>query len=51
MKKKSYQQPATEVVAVAPAEMIATSMLNEGETEPIDVIENNDDPIHVVLGL
>ena len=44
MKRKTYQQPVTEVVAAAPTEMIATSMLNEAETEPIDVIENNDDP-------
>lgn len=51
MKRKTYQQPVTEVVAAAPTEMIAASMLNEAETEPIDVIENNDDPRHVILGL
>ena len=33
MKKKMYQQPITEVVAAAPTNMIAASMLDEGETE------------------
>ena len=50
MRRKMYQRPTTEVVAAAPTEMIATSMLNEGETETIDVIENSDDP-QLVLGL
>jgi len=54
MRRKTYQQPVTEVVAAAPTEMIATSMMNEGETETIDVIdaiENSNDPMHVILGL
>ena len=54
MKRKTYQQPVTEVVAAAPTEMIATSMLNESETETIDVIdviENSNDPMNVILGL
>ena len=54
MKRKTYQQPVTEVVTAAPPKMIATSMMNEGETETIDVIdviENSNDPMHVILGL
>ena len=54
MRRKMYQQPVTEVVAAAPTEMIASSMMNEGETETIDVIdviENSNDPMHVILGL
>lgn len=54
MRRKMYQRPTTEVVAAAPTEMIATSMMNEGETETIDVIdviENSNDPMHVILGL
>lgn len=54
MRRKTYQQPVTEVVTAAPTEMIAASMLNESETETIDVIdviENSNDPMHVILGL
>ena len=52
MKRKKYQQPVTEVVAAAPTEMIATSLLNEGEVDVIGIIDDegdDDDPL--ILGL
>ena len=52
MKRKTYQQPVTEVVAAAPTEMIAASMLNEGEVDVIGIIDDDggdDDPL--ILGL
>lgn len=39
MEKKTYQQPAIEVMAAAPTEMIAASMLGEAETEVMRIIE------------
>lgn len=52
MKRKKYQQPVIEVVAAAPTEMIAASLLNEGEVDVIGIIDDegdNDDPL--ILGL
>ena len=52
MKKKEYQQPVIEVVAAAPTEMIAASLLNEGEVDTIGIIDDGgseDDPL--ILGL
>ncbi len=49
MKKKMYQQPITEVVAAAPTNMIAASMLDEGETETIGIYD--DDVVPPILGL
>ena len=52
MKRKMYQQPVIEVVAAAPTEMIAASLLNEGEVDIIGIIDNDggeDDPL--ILGL
>ena len=47
MKKKEYQQPVIEVVAVAPTEMIAASLLNEAETETTGVFDVESlDPIN-----
>ena len=46
MKKKEYRQPVIEVVAAAPTEMIATSLLNEAETDTTGVFEDEGtDPI------
>ena len=49
MKKKEYQQPVTEVLAAAPTEMIATSLLNEAETDTTGVFE--DDGTDPIIGL
>jgi len=52
MKRKTYQQPVIEVVEAATTEMIATSMLNEGEVDVIGIIDDDggdDDP--PILGL
>ena len=52
MKKRLYLQPATEVVSAAPTEMIAASLLNEGEVDVIGIIDDDggdDDPL--ILGL
>ena len=49
MKRKTYQQPVTEVVAAAPTEMIAASMLNEGEVDVIGIIDDDGTP--PILGL
>ena len=49
MKKKEYQQPVTEVVAAAPTEMIATSLLNEAETDTTGVFE--DEGTNPIIGL
>ena len=53
MKRKTYQQPPIEVVAVAPTEMITTSMLNEAETSTIQVNpdEEGEDVLPLILGL
>lgn len=46
MKKKEYQQPVIEVVAAAPTEMIAASLLNEAEMDTTGVFEDEGtDPI------
>ena len=52
MKRKMYQQPVIEVEAAAPTEMIAASLLNEGEVDVIGIIDDDgggDDPL--ILGL
>ena len=52
MKRKMYQQPVIEVVAAAATEMIAASLLNEGEVDIIGIIDDDgggDDPL--ILGL
>ena len=52
MKRKMYQQSVIEVVAAAPTEMIAASLLNEGEVDVIGIIDDDgggDDPL--ILGL
>ena len=52
MKKKEYQRPVIEAVAAAPTEMIAASLLNEGEVDVIGIIDNDggdDNP--PILGL
>ena len=49
MKKKEYQQPVIEVVASVPTEMIATSLLNEAETDTTGVFE--DDGTDPIIGL
>ena len=41
MKRKMYQQPVIEVVAAAPTEMIAASLLNEGEVDVIGIIDDD----------
>ena len=41
MKRTKYQQPVTEVVAAAPTEMIAASLLNEGEVDIIGIIDDD----------
>ena len=52
MKKKEYQQPVTEVVAAAPTEMIAASLLNEGEVGTIGIIgDDGGDDNPPILGL
>ena len=46
MKRKTYQQPVIEVVAAAPTEMIAASLLNEAEMDTTGVFEDEGtDPI------
>jgi hypothetical protein len=49
MKRKKYQQPVTEVVAAAPIEMIAASLLNEAETDTTGVFE--DEGTNPIIGL
>ncbi len=52
MKRKKYQQPVTEVVAAAPTEMIAASLLNEGEVDVIGIIDDDGgDDAPLILGL
>ena len=49
MKRKTYQQPVIEVVASGPTEMIATSLLNEAETDTTGVFE--DEGTNPIIGL
>ena len=45
MKRKLYLQPAIEVVAAAPAALLAGSLTEEGETDTMDVFDDEDEDI------